>query len=214
MHHTTEPLLEFFSSHSKHQYKKGELIIRADEIPGGIYFLESGTVKQYVISQKGEELVLNIFKPHAFFPMSYAFTENNNEYYYEALSDLTAYKAPVHAVLSFIQTHHEVLYDLLKRVFIGIDGLEKRLMYLMAGSAYTRLITELVIQSKRFGEESEHGINIHLNETELAARSGMTRETVSREVRHLKEIGLIDIYKSKLYIKNLQLLENEISEGV
>ncbi len=65
-----EKVLVFFQHYKKQNYKKGELLIRADDQPQGIFYLKSGTVKVYAISKKGDELVVNLFKPKAFFPMS------------------------------------------------------------------------------------------------------------------------------------------------
>ena len=67
----------FFVQFKKQIYKKRELLIRTDEEPRGIFYLKRGRVKQYAISKKGDELVVNIFKPYTFFPMSWAISKRN-----------------------------------------------------------------------------------------------------------------------------------------
>ncbi|PIR39066.1 MAG: hypothetical protein COV34_00010, partial [Candidatus Zambryskibacteria bacterium CG10_big_fil_rev_8_21_14_0_10_42_12] len=199
----SKKVADFFSQFRKQTYKKGELLIRADDAPSGIYYLTSGNVRKYAISQKGEEVVLNVFKKGAFFPMSFAFNKTRkNDYYYEAMEELTLYKAPIDEVITFLKKDTDVLYDLTTRVFRGTEGLEKRLAYLMAGSAYTRLVTELLIHAKRFGKQRDKGVEIQASETEFAALTGMTRETVSREIRHLKEKRLVSLKKNKLFIED------------
>ena len=50
--------IDAFFNKFKHQvYKKGEILIRADDNPSGIFYLKSGGVKEYCISKKGEEIV-------------------------------------------------------------------------------------------------------------------------------------------------------------
>ena len=78
----------FFKKYKQQKYKKGEILIRADEDPSGIFYIIEGKVKEYAISKKGEEIIVNIFKPHTFFPMSWAINNTKNQYYYETISEV------------------------------------------------------------------------------------------------------------------------------
>lgn len=201
----------FFLQFKSHQYKKGEILIHADKEPSGVLYLKEGVVKQYAISKKGEELVVNVFKSVAFFPMGWAINDTKNDYYYEALTNLEVYKAPREKLTDFLKNNPDVLYDLLARIYRGLDGLFTRMTYMMSGNAYDRLITEILIQAKRFGKNKEHGdVELHVSEKELAAQAGMTRETVSREMKILKEKGLVTFAKNTLLIYHLERLEEEL----
>jgi len=195
---------EFFTRFKYQKYKKGEILVRADDDPPGIFYLKSGRVKEYAISKKGDELVVNMFKPISFFPMSWAINNTPNMYFFEAIIDIEVWRAPKDKVLEFIKANPDVLCDLLSRVYRGTDGMMTRMTYLMAGNAYARLITELIIHAKRFGNP------LRISEKDLAASSGMTRETISREMKTLKDKGLVSFQKNTLTIKNLKELENEL----
>lgn len=203
----------FFSKYKNQKYKQRDVLIRADENPNGVFFLKKGTVKMYVITKNGDELVLNIFKPLSFFPMSYALTNKPNIYFYESVTDADVWKAPKEDVLKFIRLNPDVMLDLLTRLYSGIEGLLMRLSYLMSANAHERLIVEILIYIKRFHKnELQNGIDIHINitEKELANLTGLTRETVSRELKSLKNKGLITFVRRKLTVHNLRLLEAEI----
>jgi CRP-like cAMP-binding protein len=205
----------FFHQFRQQTYKKRQIIIRADEDPTGILYLKEGIVKKYAISQKGDELVVNLFKPVSFFPMSWALIETPNNYYYEAVTDVVVWKAPKDKVIMFVKQNPDVLFDLMCRVYTGTEGMLTRMTYLMAGNAYARLLTELIIQAKRFGKQQADGkIMIKVSEKELAAQSGMTRETVSREMKTVKEKGLIVTEKGQLLLTDIASLEEELSDGV
>lgn len=207
--------IDIFFSQFKHvTYKKGEIVIRADDDPSGIFYLISGNVRKYAISKKGDELVVNIFKPVSFFPMSWAINNEPNEYFYDALTPLEVYRAPKEKVIEFVKNNPDVLYDLMSRVYKGTDGLLRRMTYLMAGNAYSRLITELIIHAKRFGKKTDAKIEVKVSEKDIATQSGMTRETVSREMKELKEKGLVTFNKNILTIKSIEELEKELIEGV
>jgi CRP-like cAMP-binding protein len=205
----------FFTQFRQQTYKKRQIIIRADEDPTGILYLKEGIVKKYAISQKGDELVVNLFKPISFFPMSWALINTTNNYYYEAVTDVTVWKAPKEAVVTFVKENPDVLFDLMCRMYTGTEGMLTRMTYLMAGNANARLLTELIIQAKRFGKQQADGkIMIKVSEKELAAQSGMTRETVSREMKTVKEKGLIVTEKGQLLLTDIASLEEELSDGV
>ncbi|HVT00755.1 MAG TPA: Crp/Fnr family transcriptional regulator [Patescibacteria group bacterium] len=205
-----EKIEEFFSKYKIQKYKKGEILVRAGDDPAGIFYLKSGLVREYAISKTGEEVVVNIFKTGAFFPMSFAINKTPNTYFFEAMEDLILVRAPSEDVVEFIKTNSDVLFDLLRRVYLGTDGLLSRMAYLMSGSASERLIIELIITAKRFGTKESSEIMVSTTEKDLATQTGITRETVSREIKKLKDKGLIDFGKHSLVIKDIAKLEEEI----
>ncbi len=217
-----DPTLEskidaFFIRFTYQTYKKEEILVRPDDNPPGVFYLKEGFVKQYAISQKGDELVINIFKPISFFPMSWAINNTLNEYFYEAITDLKVWRASREEVIVFIKSNPDVLYDLMSRVYKGTDGILTRMTYLMSGNAYARLITELVIQSKRFGKKSslfKNTVMVKISEKDLAAQAGMTRETVSRKLKLLKNKGLVLFKNHLLIIKNVDKLKEELTRQV
>lgn len=207
-------LEDFFGKYRLQLYKKGEILVRADEEASGIYYIKDGFVKKYAISKKGEELVVNVFKPGSFFPMSRAITGYKNKYFYEAKTPLEARKAPINDVLNFLKSNPDIVYDLLTRIYRGLDGVLMRTVYLMSGSAYSRLTTELILHARRFGKyEKETGrIICKVSEKDLASQSGLTRETISREMANLKKKGLLEFHANTLIVNNLKKLEEELKD--
>lgn len=205
-----EKLKSFFGQYTVLRYKKGEILIRADDEPAGIFWLEEGTVRQYAISSSGDEQTLNIYKPLSFFPMMWAINNSRNLYYFEATTPVKAWRAPKEEVVKFIKRQPEVLYDLVRRLYSGIAGLLVKMEHLMSGSAYSKLVSVLVITAKRFGTETKQGIEISSTEKELASQSGISRETVSRELQHLRKKGLVKHTGGMTVIPDLLQLEKEI----
>lgn len=200
---------DFFRQYKYQVYKKGEILIRADEEPKGIFYLTSGTVKQYAISRNGEEVIVNIFKPSSFFPMSWAINKTPNVYFFEAIGEVEVKLAPANEVVELVRQDPEIIFDLLERVYRGVDGMQMRMAQLMGGSAYNRLATEIVIEAKRFGKKQNGLVEINISEKDLAALTGITRETVSRELKNLKVKGFVKFSRNKLTIINFPGLEQE-----
>lgn len=204
------PLL-FFSTFPRYEFKKGDSILRPDDTPQRVYFLEAGVVKMYAISQKGDEVILNTYKSGSFFPMAWAITNTPNKYYHDALSDVTVFGAPREKVVEFLKSEPQVMYDLLARIYTGLDGFYEKMSRIMSGSAYSCVITEILIRAKRFGQENtDQNITVSLTEKDIAFSAGLTRETVSREMRVLKQKGLVQYEKNILTISHLSSLEKEL----
>lgn len=199
----------FFSKHKLIKFRKKELIIRADDPPLGIFYLKEGLIREYVISANGQELILNVYKPPSIFPLSYAFNNTIPTHYYETALPSTLFRAPKEDILQFLKLHPDVLIDLVSRIYRGLEGFFKRVENLMAGSAQARLTTELVIYSKRFGIRQNSGvlINLKLTHKDLSEQTGIARETIGRILKRLKNDGLINFKKRKIFIKDLGKLE-------
>lgn len=205
---------QFFRSYPLKNYKKGQILVYADDAPQGVFFIESGDVRQYVISNSGDEVVVNVFKPPAFFPMSWVLNRTPNNYFFETASDTKLRIAPAEDTLTFIQNNPDVLQDLLARVYRGVDVLLRRMTHLMKGNARTRTILELIIACHYFGKKHGDGYIVKIPETELAARSGLTRETISRELHKLHKKGLLVIGHKHITINSIDQLEYELNNGL
>jgi CRP-like cAMP-binding protein len=201
----------FFSGFPQRQYPAGQILIHGHDNPTHILHLLEGRVKQYDISYRGDEVVLNVFKPPAFFPMSYAINKTPNTYFFEAETDVALHMSPMDEAVKFIRTHPDVLFDLLGRVYRGTDGLLGRLAHIMAGSARSRVLYELLIEARRFGHERGHGVVITLTESDIGSRAGLARETVSREIGKLKQEELISVIKNEVFVNDMDKLTEAVS---
>lgn len=204
----------FFANYPEREFVKKHVLIQAGEDPRGAFFLTKGTVRQYDITAKGEEVVVNVFKPLSFFPISHSVNKMPNDYFYEASEDVTARFAPAEAVLAFLQENPDVMFDLLRRVYSGVDGLLHRQAQLMNGTAMSRLSYELLIACRRFGRKLDDGTYfVDIKEADFATRTGLTRETISRCLRKLKSSGCLDVVRGGVIVKDLAVLGGESSAG-
>jgi CRP-like cAMP-binding protein len=196
----------FFAEDRKKSFKKDEIIIFPHEDPTGVMYLEQGLIEQYDITPEGHKVTVNIFKPHAFFPMSWAMNATPNTYFYAALSDVEMKIAQPPRVIEFLQNNPDILLNLLSRVYKGTDALLQRLVIASSGVASARLAFELLIEGYRFGtQQADEGLFIALKRGTLAARSGLARETVSRELHKFEHEGFIVLKKGGIELNVAKL---------
>ena len=212
-----EKILNLFRECDEKVYSRGDIITFADQEPDGVYLLLSGTVEQYDVTPEGNKITVNIFKPTAFFPMSWAINRTPNTYFFAALTTVHLKKTTPQRVIDFLQVNPDVTFNLLSRVFSGTDALLRRLALAASGAASHRLIYELLIEARRFSDLSytkpRERIVVHVRHNNLAARTGLARETVSRELHRLEDDGCIELVRQGIALnvpKLEELLDFEV----
>jgi CRP/FNR family transcriptional regulator, dissimilatory nitrate respiration regulator len=202
---------DFFAHYRRKEYTKHQILVLAGDNPPGIFYLREGLVGQYDVSPTGEKTVVNVFKPGAFFPMSWALNGTANEYFYEAFTDIKVVLAPAPDTVAFLERNPDVTLDLLKRVYRGADGLLRRTAHLMGGTARSRVLYELLNSTRRFTpHRPEKECILPFSEQDLATRTGLVRETVNRELRKLKDSGIIRVERNRIIVASQEALEQVV----
>lgn len=211
IHSETKKLQKFFSKGELLRYKKGEVILRGGDSPQGVYFIDKGYVKDYSISKEGEELTLIIFKPEDFFPMRWVFNSKINDHYFETMTAVELWRCKKEEFIDFIQANPDIFFELTSHIVIRMGGIMQRMEYLAFGDAYQKVASILMICAERFGEKKDNGAIIHipLTHKDVAMLVGMTRETVSIEIKKLERKGIIEYRGRLIFVKDIRTLQKE-----
>ena len=195
-----EKVKQFYANRPLVLHKKGSVIIlpNDDKLPP-VTYIDAGLVGQYDITSEGNKAMVNIYKPGAFFPISSVVNGTFNSYYFEAITDVTVRQMPSELVETFLKENPTVVYDLLQRLYRGVDGVLKRMVLLLGETANTRLLYELFIFADRFGRRQPDGsMVLDITAKELAQQAGLARETVSRELKKLKELDVLVVGRGQI----------------
>src|SRR6185369_9965821 len=103
---------QYFSQYPLRHYPKGQILVFPDENPPHIFYITKGRVRQYDVSYRGDEIVINTFKPPAFFPMSWALNATPNKYFYKAETAVDLHLVPRGDAAAFLQQNPDVTLDL------------------------------------------------------------------------------------------------------
>ena len=211
----TKEFETFYKQFSIRHYKKGEMLIRADDNPQGIFCLTKGYVRQYTISRTGFELTLHILRPISYFPMIWAVNGTPNVYYFEALTEVEVGRAPREQVVNFIKDKPTIIFELLSELIEDYAESLKRIEHLVFSDAYRRVISVLMYIAKHFGKESGNTIIIshHFTQQDIATLVGIARETASCEMVKLEKKGLIKMIEHTIKIVNINKLERELTSN-
>ncbi len=208
----TKVFEEFFDQFQPRQYKQGEMLIRADDEPQGIFCLTKGYVRQYTLSKTGMELTLHILQPTSFFPKVWAINGTPNVYNFEALTRVEVGRAPRDQVVGFIKDKPELIFALMSDLLKDYAESLTRIEHLVFSDAYRRVISILLYIAKHFGEQSGNTVMIkhHFTHQDIATLVGIARETASIELQKLSHKNLIHFVDHGMEFHDIQKLEAEL----
>lgn len=205
---TRNKLESLFSDSIVRHYKKGHIFIFNGDSTDYCYNLVSGRIKVYDITYRGDEIIIDRFGPHSYFPMSLILNSNRTEYIYEADDDVHIKMIGKEKVLAFLELNPYVVLDLFANLYRVLDDTVSRYVLATTKNAKLRLIFAIIRECKRFGLLDSQGTHVlEISERELAAASGLSRETVSREMKTLKSENLIVASRNIIKITSLVKLE-------
>jgi CRP/FNR family transcriptional regulator, cyclic AMP receptor protein len=202
---------DFFKQFAPLQYKKGDILLRIDDVPSHVFYIKKGYVRAYRISEQGDELTLLLLKENDFFPFCIGNMHIPANSYLEALTSLEVWSAPLANFEEFIKENPDVYYELSNSIFAKYLGLLTRMEYLVWSRAYIKVAATLLTCAKRFGEPQGNDtiLRIPLTHKDIATLVGITRETASLEMKKLERKGIISRFGRLFVIKDMKQLERE-----
>ncbi len=209
----TQEFEKFYDKFILRDYKKGEMLIRADDDPRGIFCLTKGYVRQYTISKTGNELSLHILKPISYFPMVWAVNGTPNVYFFEALTAVQVGRAPRDQVVDFIKDKPALLFALMSELLEDYAETLTRVEHLVFSDAYRRVISVLLYIAKHFGKQRKNSsIIVHhrFTQADIATLVGVARETASIEPNKLEKKGLVKYVDHAILFDNVDKLNDEL----
>jgi CRP/FNR family cyclic AMP-dependent transcriptional regulator len=206
-------LLSFFEKYQLVKYRKGEIILRPEENFPGIIFVKSGYIKAFRVSKEEREIALQLFKPIFYFSLINAITNCGNRHYFEAISPVELWIAPVRETLDYIKNDEALSRALLETILCEFVDLTKNIELLISGDAYGKVAGLIYYLAKRFGEESDDTTQIKFRITHrlIASLTGLTRETVTLQMIKLEKEGYLINKNRQVFVEDMAKLK-EIAE--
>ncbi len=194
------------------QLKEGDILFKEGDLPRGLYYIHSGSVKVVVNRNltrgrtTSSEYVTKLVSPGEFFGYKALVRGVPSTSTAKAIKTTMVWLYPKEIVMNGIQQASPLLKMLLQQVVSDIENLEvtNQLHYL--ASVQERIAYQLVVLAEKFGIETNAGIslNLKLTRNEFAQLASTINESLSRHLTEFKNEGLIDINGKEIVIKNLK----------
>lgn len=212
-------LTTFLSGFPVRKYPKGQLLIHPDDDHNTIYYLQTGRVKQYCLSDGGTEVVVNVCREKTLFP-DYAVLEQKavkSTYYFDAITEVEVRIIPAEKLKAFVADNTDVMLEFLFAAQKKVELMARRMAYMSASSAYYRLLNELVSECQQTSpsdRKSTTPILLPMYEYELASQTGLSRETANRELKKLKQKNIVAVHNKYIMVKDFLRLKRELGTHI
>ncbi|MDO9528837.1 MAG: Crp/Fnr family transcriptional regulator [Syntrophales bacterium] len=189
--------------------KKGETLFRKGDDGTSLYIVKEGRIKIVLPSEMGDEAVLAVFSAGDFFGEMALMDGMPRSADAVALEPSELLALNRNDFITFLGNNEKAMQAILSHLSMRLrktdDSLEDA--YFLNISA--RFAKKLVELAKTHGERDGDIIQIglRLSQKDLASMIGATRESVNKELRVLREKGLVSTEKGTLRILDLARLE-------
>jgi len=211
-----EELVKIAANVTHKQFKKGEILVYEGEKLDTLFIIRKGRIKLLKNTLQGKEQILNILTNGDFFG-------ELNIFNMDAVANFSAYAMEnieiclleQNKMNQIILENPSISLKLLKTVTERLVHTENLVQNLATKNPEIRIVNMILEFSEKYGTKTNEGIVIllPLNREEMANYIGVTRETITRKLKMLKELGLIETVGNKtLIVKDKLMLSAYLSK--
>lgn len=214
MQKTDNVLAKLFEDSRYILYQRGDTIIRAGDIPSGLYLITAGWVKVYSLCEDGEMNIIMNLSSGDIFPLDWTVTGRLHDVTFAALEATTVQRIPKEKFVRAMKNSVDISAAASFKLASYLLRLSHELEHLPYRSARERVAFRLVSLADYFGntDDGQVVIRVHVSNEYIARSTNMTRETASREMSRLARKGLIQNVNGYILIKDLAVLKNEVGK--
>lgn len=197
-------------------YKKGQLFVRPEDLPQGIYYLELGQAFVSAIRGNGSEQIIGIFEPGAIFgKVGSVIRQHPSLTSITALTDCTVFRLNCDQFQTLLKTQPAVLKAYMNQVAINNAFLISQSLVLGERDVYLKVIEEILLLATYFGDQ--HGQScqwrIVLTQEQLANMLSISREYLNKTLKKLRDKNLLQVLpKGIIQLPDLTALAKELEK--
>ena len=197
---------------TRRRYRRAETIFQKDEPGHSVYIVERGSVRIYVPSPQGNDLVLAVLGAGDFFGDLSLLDGRPRSASAAATSDTTLLALERIDFIALITSRPEAAMAVLEAVSRRLRETDEMAADLAFLDVPGRLAKKLLDLAASNGVRKSSGVLIDLAVTqeELANMIGVTRESVNRNLSDFKKMGLVTNQGRKIIVKDAARLRQRV----
>lgn len=192
--------------------KQGQTLFHKGDEGTALYIIKRGAIKIVLPSKIGDEIIVTIFTVNDFFGEMALLDGEPRSANAVAIEPTEVFVLNRNNFLSFLKSNinaiQSILSSLSKRLRLTDEFLEDTCFL----SISARLAKKLVELAESYGKKEENIVNIDLNLTqkELGDMISATRESTNKELKMLRDRGLISTDGNRIKIHDMARLKRRI----
>ncbi|NCU37619.1 Crp/Fnr family transcriptional regulator [Candidatus Saccharibacteria bacterium] len=196
-------------------YCKGSSLFFQGEVPRYAIIILDGVVKAYTISREGDETIVHLYGKNSIIPIAWVSHQSPSALFnYEAVNDVRCIKVKRDELEKMVDEDPVCTRDFLDYIVHNHASMLLRITGLAQSRAIEKICYTLYFLLFRYGIERGDNtfvIDLRLTQGMLAELIGQTRESTAKNLKVLKDAGVVD-YSSSTYTVNKSRLEAFLGE--
>lgn len=198
-------LRSLFKHSQLKKYPAGQIILHSGDPLDSYYYIKSGYIKVYSLTEEGDERILMMAGKGDIFPFMIPLSKPKHKlkYFYEATSNVNLLSVSRSAFNTQVSTDGKTALCVLEYVARNSDRLLERLDIVESKTAASKVARILPFVAKRFANLPKKGfakLRVKITHQDIANMTGLTRETTSIQMKKLEKVGAISQEDSKLKV--------------
>lgn len=187
---------------------KRELLFTEGDTSNYLFYLSSGKIKLFKTNELGKEYISRIYKEGEFFGYHTLLDDSLHEESAEALENSEIGMISRQNFFQVLVGNSDVALRFIKHLSTDFSQVKDNLVKLAYNSARKRVAEALVYLADKYCREEDAEIAYVTSRNDLSALSGISPESVSRNLTDFKEEGLIEVSNGVTRILDLKKLRN------
>lgn len=176
--------------------------------PRFLFYLKSGKVKVFRQHEDGKEYIVNLYTAGDFIGYLPLLENKSYEDTAEILEEAEVVQIPREEFLQAMYNDVSIAGRFIKLIAQNVQEKEERLLNLAYGSLRKRVAKALIDVYQKFNKEGAAKTPINISRDDLAHYVGTATESLIRTLSDFKSEKLIEIKEGKIFISNLERLNN------
>ena len=189
--------------------KKGEMIFFEGDPATGFFVLLEGQVRIYKAAPDGKEYTLHLINPGQMFAEAAIFRGETFPANGAARQDSTIAFFPKDKFIALITGSPQISLKMLSALSGFVRQFNRQVEELSLKEVSARLASYFLKMTARAGNNV---FLLEISKSELARTLGTVSETLSRNLKKMKELGVIEVDGQTITVRDMNLLRN-LAEG-
>ena len=186
--------------------RKKEILFIEGDSSKYLYFLVSGKIKTFRTNEQGKEYITQVYKEKDFFGYTSLLDANIYEDTAVAIEDSEIASIIKQDFYQMLLSNNELYTKFIKYITSDLSETNDKLIKLAYDSARKRVAEAILYLAKKYHMELLNGIVFSVCRDDISSISGVSPESVSRNLTDLRSERLIELQNGKIKILDLRKL--------
>lgn len=197
----------FPENKTRKKLRKKDMLFMEGDTPSHLYYVVSGKIKVFKSNETGKELIVDIYKEGDFFGYVELIEGCKHKEFAMAIESSEVALIPKEDFFQLIYSDHDIALIFINLLAKSYSDAEEKLIHLAYNSARKRVAEAILFVYEKYQKVGEPKLMFNLMRENISSLSGISPESVSRNLSDFRDQGLIETHNGNIRILDLEKLK-------